>query len=151
MRDRLARSAAAASPSPTPAPTPVAAKDEGHPVLWTLAILALVGGIGYLIYRLTRRETVLASGYGSVPAFTPAAPMGSYGYGAPTGSAVIVNNGGGSSNLLSTMIMADAIRHNHHHSHDTSPSHSAPSSSSSYASAAPAPSSSFDLGAGGSS
>lgn len=152
MRERLtasaAATAAAASLRPVPVPAPV--KEDGHPILWTLAILALVGGIGYLIYRLTRRESSLASGYGSAPAFSPAAPVGSYGYGAPAGSTVIVNQGGGS-NLLSTMILADAISHSHHHGHDSSPSHSAPSSASSYASSAPASPSSFDLGGGGSS
>jgi hypothetical protein len=151
---------------PAPVNTHVARVDSGMSAFATFMLIMFaafaVFGFGYLIYRLFFRPTIVVANSGAayVPAggYAPAAPMG-YAPAYAPGSTVVVNGGHSSTDLLTTMIVADAISDHHHHNHGydrdydydrapsasySSPSYSAPAEPSRSAS-------SFDLGGGSSS
>jgi tetratricopeptide (TPR) repeat protein len=154
MERRLSQSLAARSTiQPARANTTAASSqpDDGSAGIWAAAIILFVIvafiAIVYGIYRLFSRAATAIGGnsYG---------PAAGYGQAYPQGSTVVVNNGHNSSDLLTTMIVADAISDHHRHNHYD---RDYDRSSNSYSSGSAAPSeparsdSAFDLGGGSSS
>ena len=116
-----------------------APQDSGLGWVWALLGFAFIALMIYWVWRMFTgpSRTVGYGGYGG----------GVAGVAGVGGSTVVVNNNSGS-NLLSTMILADAIRDGHHHEHyrDDSYSSSSPAQQSSDWDSGSSSSSPVDLG-----